>query len=67
MSENPNQEATNAEPAQGKSSINSAEQVAKTPMIYLDPIYNQWLLLPGFRVHFDGQLGLIEILRDIVN
>ena len=67
MSENPNQEAINAEPELGKSSMNAAEQVPKTLMIYMDPVYNQYLLHPGFRAHFDGLLFVIEELRQIVN
>ena len=67
MSENPNQEAINAEPAQGKSSINAAEQVAKTPMIYFDHIHNQYLLIPQTRAYFEGLLFIIEELRHIVN
>lgn len=67
MSENPPQDTTNTDPSQGKSSINAAEQVAKTPMIYMDPMYNQWLLIPQFRQQFEMMLGVIEDLKEIVN
>ena len=52
MSEDPPQDTTITDPTQGKSSINAAGQIAKTPMIYLEPMFNQWLLIPQFRAHF---------------
>ncbi len=53
MSEDPPQDTTNIDITQGKSSINAAEQIAKTPMIYQEPQFNnQWLLLPQFRAQF---------------
>lgn len=45
----------------------SGEQVVKTPIVYFDNIYNQWLLLPQFAMQFEGQLAVIEELRQIVN
>jgi small GTP-binding protein len=34
--------------------------VAKTPIVYFEPMFNQWMLIPQFRMQFEGQLAIIE-------
>lgn len=67
MSQNPTEAPNTVDPAQGSQAGTSAEQPAKTLMLYWDPMYNQWMMLPQFRAQFEMQLYIIEELRQIIN
>lgn len=41
--------------------------MAKTPIVYFEPMFNQWMLIPQFRMQFEDQLVVIEELRSIIN
>lgn len=39
----------------------------KTPIVYFEPMFNQWALIPQFHMQFEEQLYIIDELRGIIN